>query len=150
MWLRKHHMAFSSSLFLCCSDSQGPIDGGNRTYLLSDALSSIRGVTDASGALAGSTSYDAFGAIRSQTGTASALGYTGELYTPATGLLHLRARDLNPALGRFLSADTVQPNAPGMQGYNLYAYVANNPTTLRLAQGKPGSIPAPARSGATR
>jgi hypothetical protein len=23
----------------------------------------------------------------------------------------------------------VQPNAPGTQGYNLYAYVANNPTT---------------------
>ena len=61
MWLRKHHMAFSSSLFLCCSGSQGPITGGNRTYLLSDALSSIRGVTDASGALVGSTSYDAFG-----------------------------------------------------------------------------------------
>lgn len=31
--------------------------------------------------------------------------------------------------GRFLSADPVQPNAPGTQGYNLYAYVANNPTT---------------------
>ncbi|MGA7670852.1 MAG: RHS repeat-associated core domain-containing protein [Nitrolancea sp.] len=36
---------------------------------------------------------------------------------------------LDPTLGRFLSADTVQPNAPGSQGYNLYAYVANNPTS---------------------
>ncbi len=35
----------------------------------------------------------------------------------------------DPTLGRFLSADTVQPNAPGTQGYNLYAYTANNPTT---------------------
>ncbi len=34
-----------------------------------------------------------------------------------------------PNLGRFLSVDTVQPNAPGTMGYNLYAYVANNPTT---------------------
>lgn len=57
------------------------------------------------------------------------MGYTGEQYTAATGLLHLRARDLNPTLGRFLSGDTVRPNAPGSQGYNLYAYVANNPTT---------------------
>lgn len=41
---------------------------------------------------------------------------------------HLRARDLHPGLSRFLSADPVQPNAPATQGYNLYAYVANNPT----------------------
>ena len=45
---------------------------------------------------------------------------------------HLRARDLYPALGRFLSADPVQPcpegSQPGTQGYNRYAYVANNPT----------------------
>lgn len=108
---------------------QSQIDGsGNHHYLLSDALASIRGVTDGSGALVGSTTYDAFGAVRSQTGAGSAFGYTGELYTAATGLLHLRARDLNPTLGRFLSADTVQPNAPGTQGFNLYAYVANNPT----------------------
>jgi RHS repeat-associated protein len=108
---------------------QAQIDGsGNRHYLLSDALSSIRGMTDGSGALVGNTAYDAFGAVRSQTGSGSVLGYTGELYTPATGLLHLRSRDLNPALGRFLSVDTVQPNAPGSQGFNGYAYVANNPT----------------------
>ncbi len=48
---------------------------------------------------------------------------------PSTGFVDLRARQLDPTLGRVLSADTVQPNAPGTQGYNLYAYVANNPTT---------------------
>lgn len=41
---------------------------------------------------------------------------------------YLRARYLNASLGRFLSTDSVQPNAPGTQGYNPYAYVANNPT----------------------
>ncbi len=67
--------------------------------------------------------------MRSQTGTSLALGFTGELTDPSTGFVDLRARELDPTLGRFLSADTVQPNAPGSQGYNLYAYVANNPTT---------------------
>ena len=33
------------------------------------------------------------------------------------------------SVGRFLSADPVQPNAPGSQGFNRYAYVVNNPTT---------------------
>lgn len=108
---------------------QAQIDpSGNRHYLLSDALASIRGITDGNGALVGGIAYDAFGAVRSQTGTGSVLGYNGELYTPATGLLHLRSRDLNPTLGRFLSVDRVQPNAPGSQGFNVYAYVANNPT----------------------
>jgi hypothetical protein len=30
----------------------------------------------------------------------------------------------DPAIGRFISADSVQPNAPGTQGYSLYAYIA--------------------------
>ncbi|MCB0104900.1 MAG: hypothetical protein KDE53_03310, partial [Caldilineaceae bacterium] len=50
-------------------------------------------------------------------------GFTGEYFAPETGLWHLRARDLNPNLGRFLSADPVQPNAPGSQGFNVYSYV---------------------------
>ncbi|MEZ4617268.1 MAG: RHS repeat-associated core domain-containing protein [Caldilineaceae bacterium] len=88
---------------------QAQIDpSGNRTYLLGDALSWIRGLTDGSGTLVGTTAYDAFGAPRTQSGLVSAFGYSGEQYTPATGLLHLRARDLNPALGRFLSADPGQ------------------------------------------
>jgi hypothetical protein len=52
----------------------------------------------------------------------------------------VRAYYLNPALGRFLSADSVNPSGPGSQSYHRYAYLANNPTTLvdpsgRLAQG---------------
>jgi RHS repeat-associated protein len=55
-------------------------------------------------------------------------GFTGEP-SDATGLIDLRARMLDPSTGRFLSADTVSPNAPGTGGYNLYAYSANNPAT---------------------
>jgi RHS repeat-associated protein len=47
----------------------------------------------------------------------------------ANGLLYLRARYADPATGRFLSPDSVQPNAPDTQGYHRYSYVANNPTT---------------------
>ena len=102
--------------------------GGPR-YTLADALGSTRGVTDGAGALLGTTDYAAFGAVRAQTGAQSALGYTGEQRDAETGFTYLRARYADPATGRFLSADTVQPNAPGTQGYNRYAYVANNPTT---------------------
>jgi RHS repeat-associated protein len=109
---------------------QAAIDGsGTTSYALDDALGSVRGLTDSSGALTGSTDYDVFGAVRAQTGTSLPLGFTGELNDPTNGFLDLQARDLDPALGRFLSRDSVSPNAPGSQGYNPYAYVANNPTT---------------------
>ena len=119
-----------STSYVQANGAQEAIESGNTTsYPLTDALGSVRGVTDSSGTLTGTTDYDAFGAVRSQTGTSLALGYTGQLTDPSTGFIDLRARQLDPTLGRFLSADTVQPNAPGTQGYNLYAYTANNPTT---------------------
>ncbi len=93
-----------------------------------DVIQALR-LINAGRTLTGATSYDAFGMVGSQTGSSLSLGYTGQLTDPSTGLIDLRARELDPTLGRFLSADTVQPNAPGTQGYNLYAYVANNPTT---------------------
>ena len=98
---------------------------GTRYDLLADGLGSIRGVTDGSGALAGTADYGVFGDYRNQAGVASRFGFTGEYYAPETGLWHLRARDLNPNLGRFLSADPDQPCPkgfqPGSQGYNPYA-----------------------------
>ncbi len=52
--------------------------------------------------------------------------YTGQ-YTHADqfGLLFYNARYYSPALGRFVSADTIIP--PGVQGLDRYAYVNNNP-----------------------
>ncbi len=90
----------------------------------------MRGITDSTGTLTGSTSYDAFGAVRAQTGSSLSLGYTGQLTDATTGFIDLRARQLDPTLGRFLSADSVQPNAPGTQGYNRYAYVGQQPHHL--------------------
>jgi RHS repeat-associated protein len=88
-------------------------------------------------------SYAVFGVMRTQNGAASAFGFSGEHFTPELDLLHLRARDYQVGTGRFLSADSVQPNAPGTQGYNLYAYVANNPTTWVDPSGHQSAIPMP-------
>ncbi|MEZ4681951.1 MAG: RHS repeat-associated core domain-containing protein [Caldilineaceae bacterium] len=104
------------------------IDGsGNRQYLLTDALHSVRGLVDGAGALVGTTEYAAFGALRNQTGMTSSMGFTGELFSVATGLLHLLKRDLNPP-GRFLSVDTVSPMLPAVKG-SMPMLMANNPTT---------------------
>lgn len=92
-------------------------------------LGSIRGWSNSSGTVVSSAAYDAFGSVASATGSPGQFRFTGEQWDAGTGLEYLRARQYDPTVGRFVSADSVQPNAPGTQGWNLYAYVANNPTT---------------------
>ncbi len=104
------------------------VAGGGDLYPLTDALGSVRVVTNASGAVVGSKSYEVFGDVRSQSGTALGFGFTGEP-TDATGGIYLRARTLDPALGRFLQADSARPSWTGSLGYNLYAYSVNTPTS---------------------
>ncbi|WP_460715036.1 RHS repeat-associated core domain-containing protein [Nocardioides dilutus] len=96
-------------------------------YPLVDAVGSVRSVTDASGAVTGTTTYDPFGFLRSQSGVTSRFGFGGGLADG--GLVHLGARDLDTRSGRFLSVDPVRPGGPGVVGWNPYAYAVNNPVT---------------------
>ena len=128
----------SGSLPLLVSDGtqgyvqtdQGVLEqlGITATYPLADALGSVRSVATPSATVAGATSYDAFGGVRSQSGQQSPVGFAGE-QTDSTGLTFLRARYYDPTSGRFISPDSVQPNNPGTQGFDLYSYAANNPAT---------------------
>ena len=121
-----------------------PASGSTRDYL-ADGLGSIRGISDSTGSLVATADYDVFGAVRTNSGTQSTFRFSGERSDPTTGFTYLRARYLDPATGRLISADTVQPNAPGTQGWNLYAYVANNPTTWADPTGHSSWAPAAPR-----
>jgi RHS repeat-associated protein len=117
-----------SNAYLHADGVLSEVGTGGASQLLTDALGSVRGLADGAGSLTGSRSHEAFGAPRSSTGGSSLFGFAGEP-ADATSLVYLRARSLDPATGRFLSADSVIPNASGTQGYSLYAYVVNNPAT---------------------
>ncbi len=54
-------------------------------------------------------------------------GYTGQTHDQSTGLMHYNARYYDPAIGRFISADTIVPNLMNPQSLNRYAYVLNSP-----------------------
>jgi RHS repeat-associated protein len=99
-------------------------DEGNTTqYLHGDALGSVRLITDASGNATGTTEYDPYGNVSSQTGSAkSAIGFTGALTDAITALVYLRARDYDPLVGQFLSIDPVL-----RLSNQAYAYVGNDP-----------------------
>jgi len=80
-------------------------------YLHTDSLGSINLVTAEDGAVAGRQLYTPFGESRRREGTLpTGRGFTGAPLDE-TGLLFLQARYLDPALGRFVSADTVAPEA---------------------------------------
>ena len=75
--------------------------------------------------------YEPFGgervATQQQPGAPSSpLRFAGELLNGDTGLYHLRARDYDPALGRFLTRDPLPPT-DGAPLENLYAYASNRP-----------------------
>jgi RHS repeat-associated protein len=105
-------------------------DSSSSTWLYqhADALSN-RVLTDGSQAIANRWSYDPFGAIRGPDSddAKSEFGFAGEQKDAETGLINLRARYYDPALGRFLQRDPAPASGTYPQALNRYSYGINNP-----------------------
>ena len=98
------------------------------SYYLSDALGSTRLLTDATGTVTDTYTYDAFGEIDTQSGTSdNAYLYTGQRYDSLTDQYYLRARQYDPGLGRFLSRDPWPLDYQNPVELNRYVYAAANP-----------------------
>ena len=97
-------------------------------YTLKDHLSSASVVTDSTGAVVGEQRYYPFGETRLATGSMfTDKLFTGQREMAGLGIYHYGARFYSPKLGRFLSADSMVPNAANPQDFNRYSYVRNNP-----------------------
>ncbi|MEL7627131.1 MAG: RHS repeat-associated core domain-containing protein [Anaerolineaceae bacterium] len=71
--------------------------------------------------------YKAWGEERySQGNTDTRYHYTGQMKED-DNLYYYNARWYDPAIGRFMQADTIVPSQQGTQGWDRYAYVNNNP-----------------------
>ncbi|MBS0617914.1 MAG: RHS repeat-associated core domain-containing protein [Spirochaetes bacterium] len=95
-------------------------------------LGSVSVMTDASGAIVSRVSYKPYGEIirdpaYSNGPDITPVKYTGQREDAETGLYDYGARFFDPALGRFISADSVIPDANRTQDYNRYMYVRGNP-----------------------
>jgi RHS repeat-associated protein len=93
------------------------------SYFLSDHLGSTNGLTDATGALTASNSYDSFGNATNAS-FPTRYQFTGRELDSFTGLQYNRARSYDPNLGRFISED---PIGFGGGDINFFGYVWNNP-----------------------
>jgi RHS repeat-associated protein len=101
------------------------LSSGTVTYLVGDALGSVRGTVSSTGSLTASTSYDAWGNPETTGGLTAQtpFGYVGG-YTDGTGLLYLINRYYDPATGQFLSLD---PDVS--QTLEPYGYTTGNPVS---------------------
>ena len=55
-----------------------------------------------------------------------------------SGLYYLQSRYYNPAIGRFINADSLVSTGQGVLGYNMFAYCLNNPVNGVDKTGKLG------------
>jgi RHS repeat-associated protein len=119
-------------------------NGVNNTYFVSsDHLGSSSEITDSSGAVVVSTTFDPFGRRRGANWTGlpsggpggdyesiastTRRGFTGHTMLDNIGFIHMNGRVQDPILGRFISADPFITEPFNTQNYNRYSYVYNNP-----------------------
>ncbi len=121
---------------------------GQTTYLGTDLLGSVRVALGSSGQVVGAGAYDAWGTARPTTaggagqalltglGGATTFGYAGQYRDATRGTYAMRAREYDPAQGRFLSVDPLlaQTGQP-------YQYANNNPVNNTDPSGR-WSVPA--------
>jgi RHS repeat-associated protein len=100
--------------------------GADLSYILQDHLSSTAGTTSSSGTLTNTITYFSFGAVSSTGASPTDKKFTGQILD-TTGLYYYGARYYDPGIGRFISPDTIIPNAASPQFLNKYSYCLNNP-----------------------
>jgi len=101
--------------------------GSGKGYFITDALGSVYGVVDSTGAEVSKYAYDVYGARTAATeGMTTSWGFTGRRHDSSTEMYH-RARYLDGGGGAFLSSDPVGR----MRGtFGLYEYAMARPTML--------------------
>lgn len=109
-------------------------------YYVLNAQGDVSAILDSSGKLAASYDYDAWGncTVYDSSAKVSAdptsianlnpLRYRGYYYDAETGFYYLQSRYYDPAICRFINADTfATTDANGFLSANMFAYCENNP-----------------------
>jgi RHS repeat-associated protein len=104
--------------------------GGTESFYLVDGLGSTRGLTDATGGLTDSYTYDAFGNLLGSSGsTSNSYLFAGEQYDSNLDQYYLRQRFYDAGTGRFTRKDTYEGNTFSPITLNKYVYGNANPVS---------------------
>jgi RHS repeat-associated protein len=119
--------------------AQDQLISGNwsASYYGYDGQGSVRYLMDASGNILNTYTLDAFGNSISSTGTVPNENlYDGEQVDANTGFYNLRARWMNPSIGRFQSMDSYEGETDEPLSLNKYSFTASNPMNLSDPSGR--------------
>jgi RHS repeat-associated protein len=106
-----------------------------------DGQQSTRQLTDSSGVVTDTYTYDAFGVDLGHAGsTPNEFRYTGEQLDPNVGFYYLRARYYAPAQGRFVSTDPEAGKPYDPPSLHRYLYAHANPVTNADPTGREGIV----------
>jgi RHS repeat-associated protein len=96
-------------------------------WLVGDHLGTTSLVLKADGTVHSEARHYPYGEERWSSGTLPTdYRFTGQRSESGLGLIHMGARFYDPALGRWISADTIIPDPASPQSLNRYAYVRNS------------------------
>jgi RHS repeat-associated protein len=110
---------------------------GNWEWMAQDGLGSVRGVLDNAVGVLWTGSPAPYGVYFGEVGTRqSPYLFTGEYTDPTAGLVHLRARDYNPALGVFTALDPFEGETCRPMSLNGYSYAEGNSVNWTDPSGK--------------
>ena len=101
----------------------------NRYYYVLNLQGDVLYLLSTSGEIKAAYTYDAWGNILTQSGimaNRNPLRYRGYYYDSESGFYYLQSRYYDPALGRFINADSYASTGQGFLGYNMFAYCGNN------------------------
>jgi len=122
--------------------ASGPIyrrddTAGSVRWYVFDGLGCVVDEVDPSGNLTSIRGFDVYGAVRSNSGTATSRhGFCGQLGHTSeneTELVYMRARYMDPVVGRFVSEDEDE------DGTNWYCYAFSDPTNFVDRSGRGGN-----------
>ena len=103
---------------------------GKKSYYVYDGHGSVRALADENGKVTDKYVYDAFGNLISSYGsTKNDFLFCGEQFDPVTGLYYLRARYMNPSVGRFITMDSYEGSIDDPVSLHKYLYANANPVS---------------------
>jgi RHS repeat-associated protein len=114
---------------------------GATSYYHYDGQGSTRALTNTSQSVTDTYTYDAFGILLDKTGsTVNTYRYTGEQFDANVGFYYLRARYMNPAIGRFITMDAFAGRNRDPYSLHKYLYANANPVTYVDPSGYEGYV----------
>ncbi len=126
--LEEYNGAGVQAAYVYGSDLISQDRNGTKSFYVYDGLGSTRALTDASGAVTDSYSYDAYGNLSSSSGTTvNSYLFAGEQFDKNLGDYYLRDRYYSTGIGRFTQRDRFDGDMNMPLSLNRYGYTHGNP-----------------------